>query len=222
MNKSAFSISIMIIGLILVFLIFSIFGILYFYWGDAKAVQDGLSTTGSIFGAIATLGAAYVAVHLYNDWREQLTSTAQQELARNILFSINKILTTLDDYGTFVLLHSGMGHEPEYLKEASRKATALINDYPELALNLKFNLVSYEETFLCGNAILTEEEIQKLTGWYYYGLTNILRRIIEKEHLQKPENFNIYLNNLKRDRKIFQELRKKINNEMIPKINIKA
>ncbi|MDC4797888.1 hypothetical protein NQ843_18870, partial [Acinetobacter baumannii] len=68
MNKSAFSISIMIIGLILVFLIFSIFGILYFYWGDAKAVQDGLSTTGSIFGAIATLGAAYVAVHLYNDW----------------------------------------------------------------------------------------------------------------------------------------------------------
>lgn len=222
MNKNAFSISIMIIGLILIFLLFSIFGILYFYWGNAKAVQDSLSTTGSIFGAIATLGAAYVAVHLYNDWREQLTSTVQQELARNILFSINKILTTLDDYGTFVLLHSGMGHEPEYLKEASRKATTLINDYPELALNLKFNLVSYEETFLCGNAILTEEEIQKLTGWYYYGLINILRRIIEKEHLQKPENFNIYLNNLRRDRKIFQELRKKINNEMIPKINIKS
>lgn len=71
MNKSAFSISIMFIGLILIILLFSIFGILYFFWGNVKAVQDSLSTTGSIFSAIATLGAAAIAAYLFNDWKVQ-------------------------------------------------------------------------------------------------------------------------------------------------------
>ncbi|MGN5723711.1 hypothetical protein ACNQO9_00505 [Acinetobacter calcoaceticus] len=75
MNKSALAISIMIIGLILLFLLFSIFGILYFYWGSVQAVQDSLSTAGSIFSAIATLGAASVAAYLFNDWKEQHNRT---------------------------------------------------------------------------------------------------------------------------------------------------
>lgn len=222
MNKSAFSISIMIIGLILIFLLFSIFGILYFYWGNAKAVQDSLSTTGSIFGAIATLGAAGVAAHLYIDWREQLTSTVQQEQAKSIQLTINKILTTLDDYGTFILMHSGMGHEPEYLNQASEKAKTLVKDYPDLALNLKLNVISYEETFLNGKSILTEEEMQNITWWYYFGIINLLNRIMKKEHIYQIDKFQIYINALKRDRKVFQQLRKKLNDEIVPKINIKS
>ncbi len=61
----------MFIGLILIILLFSIFGILYFFWGNVKAVQDSLSTTGSIFSAIATLGAAAIAAYLFNDWKDQ-------------------------------------------------------------------------------------------------------------------------------------------------------
>lgn len=212
----------MIIGLILIFLLFSIFGILYFNWGDVKAIQDSLSTTGSIFGAIATLGAALVAALLYTDWREQLTSTIQQEQAKSIQLAINKILFTLDNYGTFVLMHSGMGHEPEYIKEASVKAKTLFEEYPELAFNLKLNLFSYEENFLNGRSILTDEEIQKITWWYYYGIINLLNRILKKEHLQQIDKFQVYINALKRDRETFQKLRKKLNDEIVPKINIKS
>lgn len=71
MNKKVLATNIMFIGIIVLLLIFSIFAILYFYWGDLKAIQDSLSTTGSIFGAISTLGAAAVAAYLFNDWKEQ-------------------------------------------------------------------------------------------------------------------------------------------------------
>ncbi|WP_349913095.1 hypothetical protein [Acinetobacter pittii] len=81
MNKSAISISIFIIGFILLLLLISIFGILYFYWGNSKAIQDSLSTTGSIFGAIATLGAAAVAAYLFNDWKEQHNKQVTNTLA---------------------------------------------------------------------------------------------------------------------------------------------
>lgn len=79
MNQSAFSVSIMFIGLILIILLFSI---LYFFWGNVKAVQDSLSTTGSIFSAIATLGAAAIAAYLFNDWKDQ------QEHQNSIQFGI--------------------------------------------------------------------------------------------------------------------------------------
>ncbi|WP_213031208.1 hypothetical protein, partial [Acinetobacter pittii] len=81
MNKSAFAISIMFIGFITLLLIFSMFGILYFYWGNTKAIQDSLSTTGSIFGAIATLGAAAIAAYLFNDWKEQHNKQVTNTLA---------------------------------------------------------------------------------------------------------------------------------------------
>ncbi|WP_252152526.1 hypothetical protein [Acinetobacter pittii] len=114
MNKSAFSISIMIIGLILIFLLFSIFGILYFYWDDAKAVQDSLSTTGSIFGALATLGAAAIAAYLFNDWREQERSTFVRSVAYEVtdligqLFDLMQGYPASDDYNVFKikLIHS--------------------------------------------------------------------------------------------------------------------
>lgn len=220
MNKNvvAFSISVSII--LLAILIWSVLGILFKYWGDVTATKDSLSTISGIFGGLTTLGAAIVAAHLYTDWKEQLTSTVQQEQAKSIQLAVNKILITLDEYGTFILIHGGMGHEPEYIDEAAEKAKNLIKHYSELAFNLKLNLVSYEETFLKGKPILTEEEIEKITWCYYYGIINILNRIIKYEHLDNIVNFQTYINALKRDREIFQTLKKKLNDEMIPRINI--
>ncbi|WP_461196611.1 hypothetical protein [Acinetobacter pittii] len=101
MNKSAFSLSIMIIGIILIFLLFSIFGILYFYWGNAKAVQDSLSTTGSIFGALATLGAAAIAAYLFNDWREQERSTFVRSVAYEVTDLIGQLIDLMQGYPDF-------------------------------------------------------------------------------------------------------------------------
>lgn len=220
MNKNVVAYSISVSVILLIILIWSILGILFKYWGDVTAIKDSLSTISGIFGGLTTLGAAIIAAHLYTNWREQLTSTVQQEQAKSIQLAVNKILITLDSYATFILMHTGMGHEPEYIKEATEKAQQLIKEYPSLAFNLKLNLVSYEETFLNGKSILTTEEMENITWWYYYGIINALNRIIKKEHLQKIDNFQIYITALKRDREIFQSLKKKINDEMIPKINI--
>ena len=67
--------------LIVVILVFSIFGILYFYWGDTTAVKDSLSTIAGFFGGFATLGAAIIAAYLFNDWRDQHNKTVENELA---------------------------------------------------------------------------------------------------------------------------------------------
>ncbi|MDC5338504.1 hypothetical protein OHW59_17810, partial [Acinetobacter baumannii] len=98
MNKSAFAISIFTIGLILLILLFSIFGILYFYWGNVKAVQDSLSTTGSIFGAIATLGAAGIAIYLFNDWREQERTIFIRSVAYDAVESITHLMDLMQGY----------------------------------------------------------------------------------------------------------------------------
>lgn len=100
MNKSVLTISIIIIGIIILFLLLSIFGILYFYWGDQKAVQDSLSTTGSIFGAVATLGAAGVAAYLFNDWREIHNQTTYKDICTstfNTQTKLNVRLISIND-----------------------------------------------------------------------------------------------------------------------------
>lgn len=49
----------------------TIFWIVYVYSGDLTATKDALNTTGSYFGGIATLTAAYLASRLFNDWRDE-------------------------------------------------------------------------------------------------------------------------------------------------------
>lgn len=44
MNKGAIIFSILVATIISIILAFSIFGILYFHWGDIEAVKNSLST----------------------------------------------------------------------------------------------------------------------------------------------------------------------------------
>jgi hypothetical protein len=98
MNKGILTISIIIVGIIILFLIFSIFGILYFFWGDQKAVQDSLSTTGSIFGPIATLGAAGIAAYLFNDWRDEKEYELVKESSLSLLEATLNINSTIENF----------------------------------------------------------------------------------------------------------------------------
>ncbi|AVF08369.1 hypothetical protein J7S89_03465 [Acinetobacter baumannii] len=102
MNKSASAVSILFIGLTFFFLIFSIFSILYFYWGDLKVIQDSLSTTGSIFGAIATLGAAAVAAYLFNDWKEQHNKQVQNSFALQVFDFFSVFENNILEYSMFI------------------------------------------------------------------------------------------------------------------------
>lgn len=49
-------------------------------------MSDAFSTTGSYFGAVATLGAAVIAAYLFNDWRV----VKQYEIKLNYVLTIKK------------------------------------------------------------------------------------------------------------------------------------
>jgi hypothetical protein len=154
MNKSVFTISILIIGLVLLFLFFSILGILYFYWGDAKAVQDSLSTTGGIFGAIATLAAASIAAYLFNDWKEQHNKTILAPEAIEIYKHINADILISAEYishikrninnnlNGFVAIEIFSNFEK--FVEIRGERTIALKYFATLAKNEKINKLIYE------------------------------------------------------------------------------
>ncbi|HGY3247278.1 TPA: hypothetical protein ACNVU8_003608 [Acinetobacter baumannii] len=149
MDKSASALSIMFIGLILLFLIFSILSIFYFYWGDLKAIQNSLSTTGSIFSAIATLGAAAVAVYLFNDWKEQAIYNAKKEHADAILEVLSilrysliekiDIVNGLKKVKEFAVINSYYNEynkeNDNFIKSEIFKKTIHINYFKDIALD---------------------------------------------------------------------------------------
>ncbi|MFN7095152.1 MAG: hypothetical protein ACK4M7_07290 [Burkholderiales bacterium] len=57
---------------------------LIFAYSSESALQDALSTTGSYFGAVATLGAAVIAAYLFNDWRDQHNKNVEAGICINI------------------------------------------------------------------------------------------------------------------------------------------
>ena len=69
--------------------VFTITAILYFNWGDKAAISGALSTTGSFFGGFATLGAAIIAAHLFNDWRVQHNKEMEIQFISKVMESFN-------------------------------------------------------------------------------------------------------------------------------------
>ncbi|MDC5672188.1 hypothetical protein OFN19_18335, partial [Acinetobacter baumannii] len=61
MNKNVVVFSITVVCIITFFLIFSIFWILLFSWGDVNSAKDSLSIISGIFGGVTTLSAAVIA-----------------------------------------------------------------------------------------------------------------------------------------------------------------
>lgn len=74
-----------IVSLIIAF-VFLIATFLIFAYSGANALKDALSTTGSYFGAVATLGTAIIAAYLFNDWRV----VKQYEIKLDYVLTIKK------------------------------------------------------------------------------------------------------------------------------------
>ncbi|MCJ8162901.1 hypothetical protein [Acinetobacter zhairhuonensis] len=75
------------------------FWIFYKFSWDANAAKDALSTTGSYYGAAATLGAAIIAAYLFNDWRDQSVGELKSQRCleiNNDLFQIDKLVSNAD------------------------------------------------------------------------------------------------------------------------------
>ncbi|BCZ09762.1 hypothetical protein CAT25_00330 [Acinetobacter pittii] len=218
MNKSAFSISIMIIGIILIFLLFSIFGILYFCWGNAKAVQDSLSTTGSIFSAIATLGAACVAAFLFNDWRTVHSTESDTQDGKNLQNTIFAIKGLLENEMNFIEIHPLMLNSEEFKTQAKINIEELHKRYWPLRVDMSLQISIFNNNVLNGDKLLDKSE-DIIFQHYFYTITSLLEAI----HLGKHESDKIVFDNLvnsckNKEKIIFDDLVNKINGLILKKI----
>ncbi|MDC5602461.1 hypothetical protein OFM92_05870 [Acinetobacter baumannii] len=98
MNKNVVVYSISVSVILLTILIWSIFGILFKYWGDITPIKDSLSTISGIFGGLTTLGAAIIAAHLFNDWRDQHNKSVSNEYAKKVLESYDRLSISILDF----------------------------------------------------------------------------------------------------------------------------
>ncbi|MDA3477384.1 hypothetical protein [Acinetobacter baumannii] len=98
-NVIAFSISVSVI--LLAILIWCVFGILFKYWGDVTATKDSLSTISGIFGGLTTLGAAIIAAHLFNDWREQEKAIFVRSVAYEVTDLMGQLIDLMQGYPDF-------------------------------------------------------------------------------------------------------------------------
>lgn len=96
MNKNVIVFSIAVVCIITFFLIFSIFWILLFSWGDVNSAKDSLSIVSGIFGGVTTLSAAVIAAYLFNDWKDQkkyeIVSSLAIEAHREFIYAKDKYM----------------------------------------------------------------------------------------------------------------------------------
>ncbi|EHU1450427.1 TPA: hypothetical protein RHI02_003617 [Acinetobacter baumannii] len=229
MNKSAFSISIFVIGFILLSLLFSIFGILYFYWGSLKASQDAISTTVSLFGVIGTLGSASIAAYLFNDWRDNQTGINRSELAKNTQTSLYKLVGYLDYYHEFVttqktlwvgknypdVSQSFIDQAEKIPQECEVKRSIFRNECEELYKQFMIDLRIYEKTF----DIELNLDISKVR--YYRGSIGGMLRDLSQS--KSEFELNKMTSHLKNSEKLFKEnIVNIVTAEMSQYINLKV
>jgi len=123
---------------------------LIFAYSSESALQDALSTTGSYFGAVATLGAAVIAAYLFNDWRDQHNKNVEAGICINIFdfayisnFKLLQNLTIIEN--NIINIH----HDRDAIKELSQVLENLqaIRDEIITILVPKTHLIVSEEDY---------------------------------------------------------------------------
>lgn len=82
-----------VIGLTIIF--FIIVCIAYGYAGVVDQLKESLTITIGFFGGFTTLGAAYIAANLFNDWRDEKKYELENTLLTNILVDLKPLYVEL-------------------------------------------------------------------------------------------------------------------------------
>ncbi len=145
MNKNVFTFSVIIALILSGFLFFSIFGILYFYWGDINAIKDSLSSTSGFFGGFTTLGAAVIAAYLFTDWKISAKFHQNKEVIDtfwNTYIDVKIILVSLKDRAILANTQSPT-IKAELFDSISSSVTKLY--YHQQKIELYFNITVNDE-----------------------------------------------------------------------------
>lgn len=153
-----------IVSLVISFtFLFITFFIFYKFSWDVNAAKDALSTTGSYFGAVATLGAAIVAAYLFNDWRIVQRAQSKSDISKQIITSLIKLKSDADKY------HANAQHyvnayeqrnDQDISQERKNKIIEFIQNSPSekdlYDTNLEVNLINFFELLDLYEAIFNE------------------------------------------------------------------
>lgn len=196
MKNSAFAFSIFVAVIITLFLVFSIFGILYFYWGDVTAVKDSLSTIAGFFGGFATLGAAVIAAYLFNDWKDEQLGVTRSQISKEVLEILVKLTADAESYYFKATSYAGI-YEQQHSRDLSREylfSTILEarNSHQmkaEYNAKLDSNLIIFFEKIklyetVFGVVLLTKEDKEFNFTVYFYTINAFFSSIIEGDEVK--------------------------------------
>ena len=93
MNIRTPVLSILAFTFIVLLFVFAFTWIIFDFQGSSSSLKDTWSIVSSVFGGIATLVAAYIALFLYSDWRQAEKFNA----AKEALISLTKLKSYIDN-----------------------------------------------------------------------------------------------------------------------------
>jgi len=201
MQQNVLAYSLIVVLLIVGFLIASVLFIFYFYWGVPSPLNNSLTIAATLFGGLATLGAAIIAAYLFNDWRHIKTADNKSELAREVLRSLITIQATLDQFYRQAMMYA------HYADKNGRSIceelrSELKREIPKLLKDFRINLGIYE--LVCSEEILKDDDHLFGFNQYLYAINAVFREIIEREKTHSPE-FIQYARNLEKQNINFKE-----------------
>ncbi len=137
--------------------------IFYFYSWDSNAAKDALSTSGSYFGAAATLGAAVVAAYLFNDWRIAQHAQSKSEISKQVISSLIKLKSDADKYHSIAQFYVKAYKQKldkdisqEYVRMNIRNAQESQKEKDQYDANLELNLINFYELLDLYEAVFNE------------------------------------------------------------------
>lgn len=181
--------------------------------------KDTVSTTITITSNLLTLFATFIALILYQDWRESLTANNRSDHAKNVQHNLTELNVYLNFYRDFILMHSGLGFEKQYVKDASIHYENLLSEYNQLIKKFQISLKIYEINYLKSKFLMNEDQFQQLQS-YYYTITNNLNLISEQKHFDNDFQSN-GIETMKKYEATFLEVKILINDELQSHIKLK-
>lgn len=181
---------------------------------------DFISAFGSILSATATMFAAYVAIHLYTDWREQHNKLLENNFIMNIVDLFNAtesksigILLVFNDIKRRSTDNFCEKSDEQFLTVNDDEIQPLIQELKSLRLDIS-NIQEAYNRYTIYSSIIKNDEINKL-------FTTIQEELLALSHLGADCHENItfiYDNTMPALAAFFQSFQDKEINNLIIKL----
>lgn len=161
-------------------------------YSGPDAMSDALGTTGSYFGATATLGASIIAAYLFNDWRDVQSGANRSEHARVILRDLFHLQVVLDHYLNEVYTIA-THYNPNKISTYQELKEEFNNKYSEIYTEFSINSSYYESVYNENISTLKAEDGINDFNSYLFAINGALSRIMNSNPSSNEADVCYYL-----------------------------